>query len=479
MLNKRAPSTRAVRARLGLVAAASVATGLLVPAGASAASTPRWASLKTSGQLDISDLAATARTPDGALHVAWFTLRPNDTYDLLQTPVTAAGAVGTPVPIVTGWASLQGPQLLSSGNSLLAFWSGVQTTVTGDPTDGLDSGVSADGGDSWTVAPSAIANGDFVYGRNTSVTLGPAGALESWYSIADTVVHLGTDPTVPDQTGFGGGTSQTIAVSGSSALAAWCTDVQGPNGVYVQPVNPTDGAPAGPPQLMPGSTSQISGKATAFCPSTGHVQLVARQNKGFFVASVNGARHVVEGWIPGAQHPVTIGTTSGTAEEVASAASPGAKASVWVGWQDGDVIKLRRSNASASTFGATVTLPSPSGELYGLNLDAQADRVDLVARVAQTNGTVTLEHAQAFPGLTLTSHNGKTPTFKVTDAGDPVADVTIAVGSKTATTDRFGTASVPGLAPGRYTARATRTKYVGARATVSVPKPAVTRHKAR
>ncbi len=437
------------------------------------AATPKWSSLRTSGQLDVSDLVGIARTEDGTLHVGWFTLRPDDTYDLLQTPVTAAGAVESPVPIVTGWADIEGPTLLGSGSALLAFFSGTQTTNTGDPTEGLDYAISSDGGDSWSLEPGAIATADYAHGRDTSVALGPAGALSAWYSIEQTVVHVGTDPTVPDQTGYGSGTGQAIAVSGQSALVGWCTDVQGPNGIYVQPVDPSDGAPAGSAQLMPGSTSQQAGATVAFCPAATRVQLVARQDKGFFVASANGVRHAVEGWSVGAKAPITLARSSDYLQNVASAASPGPKASVWVGWQDGDTIKLRRSNGNATAFGATVTVPSPGGELFGLDLNAQADRVDLVARVERADGTVELEHTQQFPGLTLDSHNGATLTFRVLDAGDLVSGVTVTAGDKVATTDKFGVATIRGLDPGRYTAEATKLKYVGASARLTVPKPPV------
>ena len=104
-------------------------------------------------------------------------------------------------------------------------------------------------------------------------------------------MHFGTDPTTVNQRGYGLGTGQAIAVSGDSALVAWCTGVQGPNGVFVQSVDPATGAPAGPARIVPGSTSPASGGAAeAFCPASTRVPLVARQGKGFFVATVNGRR---------------------------------------------------------------------------------------------------------------------------------------------------------------------------------------------
>jgi hypothetical protein len=430
-----------------------------------------WRSLGTSGQLNISDLVGTARSTDGALHVAWHRRTDAGLYDLLQTPVSATGAVGAPVPIVSGWASVEGPTLLASGNALFAFFSGTRTLVTGDPTEGLDSAVTADGGATWNLAPAAAAKGDFAGQRDASVALGPSGALAAWYSERDTVVHLGTDAAVPNQRGYGAGTGQAMAVSGGAAMVAWCTGVQGPNGVFVQPVDPATGAPAGAARIVPGSTSRGSdGAAEAFCPATTRVPLVARQGKGFFVATVDGTRRTVSGWRAGAAKALTLAGGSSYKQQVAAAASPGPKASVWVGWHDdGGKLKLRRSNGTATVFGATVTLDAPrDGTLYGLDLDAQADRVDLVARVQHADGTVGLEHAQSYPGLTLEATSGARPSFRVLDAGDPVAGAKVTVAGRSGTTASNGRVSISVPRAGRYTAQATKAKYVGADARVTV-----------
>ena len=454
------------RLMLGACAVMTVLFASAVSAGAAAT----WNSLGTSGQLGVSDLVGTARGSDGTLHVAWSRRTSNGLYDLLQTPVTASGVVRSPGPIVTGWASIEGPTLLASGSSLFAFFSGTQTLVTGDPHEGVDDAITADGGASWALAPTALAAGDFAGQRDASVALGPVGALTSWYAGEETVVHFGTDPTTLNQRGYGLGTGQAVAVSGDSALAAWCTGVQGPNGVFVQSVDPATGAPAGAARIVPGSTSPGStGAPEAFCPASTRVPLVARQAKGFFVATVDGKRRTVYGWSVGAAQPNLLAGGSSYKQQVAAAASPGPKASVWVGWvQDGNVM-LRRSNADASVFGATVTLNGPrDGSIYGLDLNAQDDRVDLIARIEHDNGAVELEHAQSFPGLTLIATSGKHPSFRVLDAGDPVEHAKVTVAGQNASTGADGRVTLTAVHPGRYTARATAPQYVSASARVIV-----------
>jgi hypothetical protein len=443
----------------------------LLASSADAGAATAWRSLGTSGQLNISDLVGTARGSDGTLHVAWSRRASNGLYDLLQTPVLAGGAVGPPGVIVTGWANIEGPTLVAAGSALLAFFSGSQTQVTGDPHEGVDDAITADGGGTWALAPTAVAAGDFAGERDASVALGPDGALTSWYAGEETVVHFGTDPATVNQRGYGLGTGQAIAVSGDSALVAWCTGVQGPNGVFVQSVDPATGAPGSTARIVPGSTSKVSGgPAEAFCPASTRVPLVARQTKGFFVATVNGNRHTVYGWRVGAAGSETLAGGSSFKQYVAAAASPGPKASVWVGWvhDDGD-ITVRRSNPNATVFGAPVTLNGPrDGSIYGLDLNAQADRIDLITRVEHDSGLVGLEHAQSYPGLTLIAADGTQPSFRVLDAGDPVEHATVTVAGHSARTGSDGRVTLTVDHPGRYTARATAPKYVGAAARVTV-----------
>jgi hypothetical protein len=228
--------------------------------------------------------------------------------------------------------------------------------------------------------------------------------------------------------------------------------------------------PAGAARIVPGSTSRGSGGAPeAFCPASTRVPLVARQANGFFVATVDGSRRTVYGWSVGAAGPHRLASGSSYKQQVAAAASPGPKASVWVGWvQDGKVM-LRRSNAGASVFGATVTLEGPrDGSIYGLDLNAQDDRVDLVARVQHDSGMVGLESTQSYPGLTLIATSGRRPSFRVLDAGDPVKHATVIVAGQRATTGSDGRVRFTVDHPGRYTARATAPQYVGASARVIV-----------
>lgn len=233
-------------ARAAIVACV-VVMALLTWVGSAAAATS-WRSLHTSGQLNISDLVGTARGGDGTLHVAWQRRTSNGLYDLMQTPVTAMGAVRAPMPIVTGRASVEGPTLLASGSALFAFFSGTQTLVTGDPHEGIDYAITGDGGATWALAPTPTAAGDFAGQRDAGVALGPDGAA----------------------------------------------------------------------RIVPGSTYRVGGAAEAFCPASTRVPLVGRQSKGFFVATVDGKRRTVNGWVVGAPQPDVLAGGSSYKQYVAA-----------------------------------------------------------------------------------------------------------------------------------------------------------------
>ena len=135
----------------------------------------------------------------------------------------------------------------------------------------------------------------------------------------------------------------------------------------------------------------------------------------------------------------------------------------WAGWQDSDTEKavFRRSNRTATKWGAPVPVTLPPGRIFQLNLDAQRDRVDAVIRTQSDAGTVGLATDQIRPGLTLVARGGTTQSFRVLDAGDPIAEATIRVAGRSLTTDAKGRATAD-LRPGRHTATASKRDYVTA-----------------
>jgi hypothetical protein len=259
---------------------------------------------------------------------------------------------------------------------------------------------------------------------------------------------------------------QNIVSDGSQAWVAWCAQNDAPGGRWVQQIDPASGRPEGSAQKLPSSEGPL-------CESSGREPLVARPGGGFYVADVGGGsdKHVLL-WKIGGGAPLTAASSSDSHSRVALAAAPDGR--LWVAWRTfhgASTIHLRRSNKAATRFGAEVQVPAPKGavEVSHIDLDAQTDRVDVLASFSFVSPSQnTLYHVQAFPGLTLNAHGGKrSATFAVTDAGDPVAGATIKVGGRTVRTDARGNATVK-LAAGSYRAVATKEHYVAAAAGLRV-----------
>src|SRR3954452_6361402 len=396
-----------------------------------------------SGAMNISDQVSLARTSDGVLHVGWF----DAGYNVVQTPIAATGKVGAGVTIVSGWASAGNPVLVAQGTALSAFWPGSPTLETGNPQAGIDMAGSGDGGRSWSVSPRAVTADGFASSPAAAVAGGTF--LQAFLRGAETVVHAGTEPTAPATGGYGAGTDQALAVSrAGQVLLAWCTT----GGLFVHPVDPVSGAPPGPSANM---------QASAFCDAAARTQLVARAGDGFFVAAPDATRRKVLVWAVGSPKATAIARGSSFKQQVAMAATSDGR--LWAGWEDSETGKamFSRSNRTATKWGAAVAVTLPPGRIFQLNLDAQLHRLYAVIRTQSDAGTVGLATDQIHPGLTLVATSGKTQSFQVLDAGDPVARAKIRVAGTSFGTNAKGRATAH-LKPGRYTATASKRGYASA-----------------
>jgi hypothetical protein len=303
-------------------------------------------------------------------------------------------------------------------------------------------------------------------------------SLVTWEGRGGQVVAYGHRPN-PTTLGYGQTEcctyGQNVASYGdvyadSAAWVAWCAQNDAPSGRWVQkldirvpqaevqpqPYPDADGAP----HLLPGSQG-------ALCES--RVPIVLRRGDvGFYVADVAAprARRVLL-WRLGspAQKLLVVAGGEDPKSRVALAAAPDGR--LWVAWRTfhgASVLHLRRSNPAGTVLGAQVDVQAPAGavEIGHVDLDAQADRVDAIVSfsfVGSVRGNP--YHTQVFPGLTLEAKGGKVLSFRVTDAGDPVAGATVSVGGTTVRTDSRGEATAD-LPSGQYRATASKPGYVSA-----------------
>jgi hypothetical protein len=449
--------------RTAVLSVAVVAWVSAIVAPALASETRPWTRV-ASGGMNISDQVGLARTADGVLHVAW--RRQGAAQDLLETPIAPSGTVGAAVTVASGWAGIGSPAMVAQGSALSAFFPGTRTLTTGDPTEGLDLASSSDGGASWSVSPTAIAQGDFAFARTPSAILTASGSyLQSWYGADSTVVHPGLDRNVPAVSGYGMGTDQGLATAADGqVMVAWC----GSTGVSAAQVDPATGARIG---------DVVALADTGRCPADTRVAIASfrdvRREDGsgqpyFYVAASSASGSTVRVYaIAGGKAVGALTASKGSSfkQEIAVAAAPHGR--VWVGWRDSDSgdLVFRRSSSGGTRFGAAVSMPVPAGQSVSqLALDAQDDRADAVATGSDADNVVDLSATQVFPGLTLKAGSGKRLAekgFRVLDAGDPVSGATVKVHGRRLTTNSGGYAKIR-LRPGSYKVTASKHDYVDA-----------------
>src|SRR5438093_9625386 len=119
----------------------------------------------------------------------------------MHTAISPGGAVGTPTPVLSGWAGLDDAALVASCGKLLAFFPGERTTNTTEPFFGLDLATSTDSGASWSL-----------YGSGSIYNPGQCCNL-----------------------------NQNVASEGGGVWVAWCSQNDAPAGRWVQAIDPGTG----------------------------------------------------------------------------------------------------------------------------------------------------------------------------------------------------------------------------------------------
>ena len=427
----------------------------------------------SSGGMNVSDQVGLARTADGILHVVW--RRRAATQALLQTSIARSGSLGPSVSVVSGWSSVGSPALVAHGTTLRVAFPGTPTLVTGNPQDGLDFATSADDGRSWSVTPTAIARSHFSGVSTPAAVLSAGGSyLQSWYAPEGTFVHVGIDPNVPGIGEYGQGIDQALAAAGyGPVIVAWCDASQG---VFVARVDPTSGARVG---------HVLHLSRTGRCPAdtrvaldssltwaTEHFLLAASDADGRTVRVYDIAPYeIASGTI---RRTFTVAGGRSFKQQIALAFAThsvrgyrgGYRGGVWVGWYDsGSEALVFRRWTNAGVWGAAVKVTLPAGQSVNqLQLNAQDDRVDVVARTQNAENVVSLFTTQVRPGLTLTAGSRthiKLTGFRVLDAGRAVRGATVNVAGRRLTTNAGGYAKA-NLPTGSYTVSASKAGYVDA-----------------
>lgn len=470
---------------------AALAVPVVAPALAQAGRPGVWTPITAADGSNI-DQVGLARTADGSLHVAWQRRTPGHGVhdDLLQTVVSPGGAAGASQTIAADWVGIGSPSLAVAGDGSLFLAAGATQTSDVGAIDSIAAWRSVDGGASWSTPVRATQGGGFA--DDLGLAFGADGATPfiGWGSTFGLYVHPGLNPETPPGDFQGGngfgccGYSPGIARDGASGqlVVTWHSNATGHSGVFAQQVDQASGAPVGGATLMPGSTTAYGGRQeTSY--SIAHTPIVARPGRaGLYVAYAGGyptTKRVVV-WRYGASRSSVVATRSGGLGDVGIAATPEGR--LWAFWSAGGRVWARRSNASATSWGAITSTPVRRGTqtVFKLQGDAQDGLLDLFGAFSGSSPGVQTWHTQVRAGLTLTATpasaraGARAPRairLKVTDAGDPVAGARVTLGAARGFTGAGGTVTLnipAGARRGARTARAIRMGYVDGTATVRV-----------
>ena len=136
-----------------------------------------------------------ARAKDGTLHVLWAGPGRAPYTAVLDTTISPSGKVGTPKPVVSGWAAVHVPAAVTAPDGTIhVVISGQKVNSNSDPNSGLTEVV---GPGAWKVADKAFGNASISEASNADVSTSWAkdGQLATaWGTAAKLLFQHGVDP---------------------------------------------------------------------------------------------------------------------------------------------------------------------------------------------------------------------------------------------------------------------------------------------
>lgn len=425
------------------------------------------------------DHVAFARTGDGVLHVAWPRHEPDSRDGIVHTPVSPAASVGQATPIVTGWRGINNqPDLIGTADGgLRIFFGGLRGAFRNDPNDSLNTATAPASGTNWSLQPGSVTPTTSVYARGVGAALARDGTpVVAWVgNRREAAFHFGVSPGGPEFRYVESLSTETCgcpnepdiavdSVTGEIVLA-WRSLIRAlPGDVYAQTITPT--GLSGPPRKAPRSEHGDSQRVGI----TGRIGA-----GGVYIGYTSGSPVAgVSLWRYGATRPaLTIAARRARFAYVAAAP----EGRVWMMWRRGDRLYFTRTNRDATEHGDIVSIAGPPGtsQIWRLLGEGSLGPLDVLAHVSTPNSLATW-HTRVLPPLEVTAKaNRGAPkaakggvTVTVTDAGDPVRGVKVALGGVTKTTNARGQAVFTVRRGRKYTATATQRGYRKDTATVRV-----------
>jgi len=385
--------------------------------------------------------------------------------------VSAEGVSLGPAPVAPRLAQPGSPALTPAQGGALNGFLFVRTS-DGTAADLMLVAASANG--EWTVGtvPLAHAVGGIAPAVGAATTR-DGTPVAAWSAGSQVRYRYGVDPAAASAAlGAGGccasGVQPAVDQTTGRAYVAWASSARGAMGVYVQAV---DRGGATRPKVF--ATGSANKKRNGAVLPEGRVALAARAGApGVYLAYATGFPKVRGvSVLQAGVRKLVLHVGAADAATVVLASAPQGR--LWLAWSRDGAIFAARTNRAVTRLGAVRKVPLRRGAqaIDHLQGDGGLGPLDLVASF-ESRGTASFWHQRVLPGLSLTvkaipSDSGPTRyVFRVTDAGESVANATVRVGKQSLTT---GIAGVVALQTSDRPPSATASKLGYASATTPLP----------
>jgi hypothetical protein len=401
-------SRHPVRARIVVAASALLATtltaGTVATASTAAVRSPsaaapgHWTQVTTAGLLDFTDIGL-ARGSDGTLHVLW-TTGTSGKFKVMDTPITASGAVGHPVTVAAHMYQATFPDATATPSKIYAFFNTVANS-TPQSIMGLGVATRPISGGSWNPLIGVSNDLDDVWGSGVSAATGSDGKPWVVFTIPGgfELLHFGNSKREFHIKGccvYNPG----IGVD-SQTGTTWLTyfAINGKDtGTYARELSKSGLAMrVGPAERLPGSDA--NGVAVALNQRTTATGL-RHHEPGVYVTYLSGTAQSVHLGRIGARKAAIITSMRGATGSTLAADPQG---QLWVAWYGGSgagpFFYVRRAAAGATDFGPPRRVPLPPGTttIWKTYISAQSTRLDIVALLTVHN-KIAYWTTQAMPG---------------------------------------------------------------------------------
>jgi hypothetical protein len=450
----RAHGVFALATAVALAAVTAIAT-LSGSAQARGLSTAVWTKLSSgAGVSGIAEPRVVRWNGSDVLVVVW-AQQTDSSHSSIHSRIlgTNAKTIGGINDVVTSWSSVTSDPdvLLLDGVPTVAF-GGLRTTDTTDPYTGPMAYAESGDASTWRLGRGSLTHDHSAYGDYGFGVVDTGGGVPvsaGAYSSTDHVtVHYGIDPSIPaaapDQQTAGTGEAQDVNVARDpktgAVYALWYSGVSGAQqGVHDAQVWPAIGAPSASAPL---SAIDFNGAKASVNPSQ-DIAAAGGLGGGVWAAYASGYPSPTKLVLWNVETGRTLSLrTSSEIQYVNMSPGPGGR--LWVSWIQGSAVYATRTNPSVTRFGVVRAVASPhapgesptrtAGDGTLGPLDAI---INVVGRTKDSAGNYVdeIDSTRIYEGLRvgvspvkISYATGGSVLVDVTDAGEPVPDVSVTVG---------------------------------------------------